>query len=175
MSRSDLISKVATGDHFLQTEGQAEAKFGGRRGCGRRSVLCAVDMELRTLDLDTTFSHCPLLSPFYQAPAVHGLTAQASASQLPGQQSHHSTGWHRVRHRGAPGSLAEVQPGATPDPPISTDHCWGRTGLDPPCCTASQGCRRGYINSYLESHKQRVGLSANLASVDSSTSHNPLN
>lgn len=36
---------------------------------------------------------------------------------------------------GAPGSLAEVQPGATPGPLISI-HSWGCSGLDPPCCTA---------------------------------------
>lgn len=36
---------------------------------------------------------------------------------------------------GAPGSPAEVRPGATPGPLIST-HGWGCSGLDPPCCTA---------------------------------------
>lgn len=169
------MSEGAAGDHFLQREAQTEAKFSGSRGCGRRSVLCSLETELRTLDLDTALPHCPRLSPFYQVAAVHVLVAQASASQLPGQQSHHSTGWHKTRHREAPRSLAEVQPGATPGPPISADHCWDRTGPGPPCCTASQGCQRGYINSYLESHKQRVGPSADLASVDSSTNHHPHN
>lgn len=135
-------------------------------------MLCALETGLRTSDLDTAVSHCPLLNPFYQAPAVRGLASQASASQLPGQFSHHSTVWHRARHRGAPRSRAEVQPGTTPGPPISTDG-WGGTELDPHSCTASQGCQRGYINSYLESHKQRVGLSADLASVDSQQATTP--
>lgn len=62
-------------------------------------MSCTLETKLRTLDLDTASSHCPLLSPSYQAPAVHSRAAKASASSIPGQLSHHSTGWHRARHK----------------------------------------------------------------------------
>lgn len=92
-------------------------------------------IEQGTLDLDAASSRCPPLSPFYQAPAVHGLAAQTSASQLPGLLSHLRTGWPRLRQRGVPGTTGRGSTGATPGPLISI-RGWGWSRLDPPCCTA---------------------------------------
>lgn len=68
MSRRDLVSKAVAGDHFLQREGQAEP-----RPAGRRSKGDALETDQRTLDEDLASSHCPILSPFHQASAVHSL------------------------------------------------------------------------------------------------------
>lgn len=93
-------------------------------------MLYALKTEQETLDLDLACSRCPLLSPFYQAPVVHGLASQTSASQLPGQLSHHRTGWHRARHRGGPGITGR---GSTRCHTWSTDlHPWlGLLGVGP--------------------------------------------
>lgn len=62
------MSKAVAGDPFLQREGQAEPRPGGRRGKGG-----ALETDQGTLDEDRASSHCPVLSPFHQASAVHSL------------------------------------------------------------------------------------------------------
>lgn len=129
-------------------------------------------LVLWSLNEDFGLRHClfPLSSsePSYQAPGVHSLAAQVSASSLPGQLPNHSTGTEPGTR--GPESLAKIQPGAVPGPLISIDHYWGCTGLDPPCCTAqgqaaaSPRGAEGVTQTHWESHKQRVVLSADLAS-----------
>lgn len=121
----------------LPAEGGPGRVQGQREECGSRGVPGPSETELRTLDLDTVSSHCPLLSLFYQAPAVHGLAAQASGEPRAEPPSSLVSSPVTVvagtesGTKGTLGPLAEVQPGATPAPPISTDCCWGPQGYSP--------------------------------------------
>ena len=106
----------------------------------------ASETELRTLDLDTASSHCPLLSLFYQAPAVHGLAAQASGEPRAEPPSSLASSPVTVvagtepGTKGTLGPLAEVQPGATLAPLISTDCCWGPQGYSRPAAQPRVSC-----------------------------------
>lgn len=98
-SRGDLVSKTGAGGHSLQREGLAEPRPGGRTGGGRRGMSCTLETKLRTLDLDTAYSHCPLLS----RPTRLQLSTARLPRPVPQFQASSPTtalaGWHTARHK----------------------------------------------------------------------------